>query len=155
MRISSLLSFIASFFVVISIVGCTSPYSARGIPEIQGIEAKYVDVDTAEITISQDFPKDCEYRRNAILLKSAYIALSYGYDHFEFISQEEASKLGYNPIRLNSDQPIKVYLCRGTCPLMYSANSLSHILVTKFSRATWQVPPSKHQDEKCYLKSNR
>ena len=155
MRLFNFLSFLACFLIAFSMIGCTSPYSARGIPEIQGIEAKYSDVDTAEITISQDFPKDCEYRRNAILLKSAYVALSYDYDHFEFTSQEEVSKLGFNPIRLSSDEPIKVYLCRGTCPLMYSANSLSHILVTKFSRPTWQTPPSRHQDEKCFLKSNR
>jgi hypothetical protein len=141
--------------MVVFMTGCTSPYSARGIPEIQGLDAKYIDEDSAEITISHDFPKDCEYRRNAILLKAAYIALSYDYDHFEFTSEEEVSKLGYNPIRLNSDQPIKVYLCRGTCPLMYSAGSLSHILVTKFSHPTWQTPPTKHQDEKCFLKSNR
>jgi hypothetical protein len=155
MRLTNFLSLTASFLMIYSMTGCTSPYSARGIPEVQGLEAKYIDADTAEITISQDFPKDCEYRRNAILLKSAYIALSYDYDHFEFTTEEEASKLGYNPINLNSDQPIKVYLCRGTCPVMYSASSMSHILVTKFSRPTWQTPPTRHQEEKCLLKSNR
>ena len=155
MKISNLLSFITCSLIIISLIACTSPYSARGIPEVQGLEAKYIDADTAEITISQDFPKDCEYRRNAILLKSAYIALSYDYDHFEFTTEEEVSKLGYNPINLNSDQPIKVYLCRGTCPVMYSASSMSHILVTKFSRPTWQTPPTRHQEEKCLLKSNR
>jgi len=155
MRISNFSLVIGCFLLVIPLIGCTSPYAARGMPEIQGIDAKYIDTDTAEITISREFPKDCEYRRNAILLKSAYIALAYDYDHFEFTSEEEISKLGFNPILLNTDQPIKVYLCRGTCPLMYSANSLSHILVSKFSHATWQAPPSRRQDEKCILKSSR
>ena len=153
MIISRTVKIISFLLIALSIIGCTSPYAARGIPEIQGLDAAIVGTDVAEITISHDFPKDCEYRRNAILLKSAYIALSYDYDHFEFTSEDDVSKLRYEPIRLTSDQPIKVYLCRGTCPLMYSATSMSHILVSKFSHPTWENKYANREVEKCILKS--
>ena len=141
------------FLLLASLCACTSPYSARGIPEIPGVQANMVDVDQAELVISVNFPRDCEYRRNAILLKSAAVALAHDFDHFEFSSDEETSKVRYTPISLNSDRPIRVYLCRGTCPLMYSADAMSHLLVSKFAHATWETRSANRADEKCLLDS--
>ncbi len=136
-----------SFFVA----ACTSPYAASNIPEIAGLDARLVDESTAKIFIADNFPQDCEYRRNAVLLKSAYIALANDYDHFEFSSDEDASVENYKSIKLSSNAPITVYLCRGTCPLMYSADALSHVLVSKFSRGTWSNPAVGNRAIACHL----
>ncbi len=130
---------------------CTSPYAASNIPEIPGLDTRLVNEERAEIFISRDFPRDCEYRRNSVLLKAAYIALANNYDHFEFSSDEDVSKLNYKSIKLSSEAPIPVYLCRGTCPLMYSADSISHMLVSKFSRGTWATPISGGPEIACHL----
>ena len=130
---------------------CTSPYAASNIPEIAGLDARLVNEEKAEIFISRDFPKDCEYRRNSVLLKAAYIALANNYDHFEFSSDDDVSKLNYKSIKLSSDAPVSVYLCRGTCPLMYSADSVSHMLVSKFSRGTWATTTSGGPEITCNL----
>lgn len=136
-------------FILLS--ACTSPYAARGIPEIPGIDAEMVGDDEAQLSFTKDFRTDCDYRRNAVLLKSAYIALSNDYDHFDFVHNEDISRAGYKTISLDSVAPIKVYLCRGTCPLMYSADAISHTLVTKFSHPTWESQPPVRKDEKCWL----
>lgn len=137
------------FFILLS--ACTSPYAARGIPDIPGMNAVMVGDDEAQLTFSDDSITNCEYRRNAVLLKSAYIALSNDYDHFDFVRDDDFSRTGYKAISLTSTAPIKVYLCRGTCPLMYSADATSHLLVTKFSHATWDNQPPVRKEDKCFL----
>lgn len=140
-----------TIFLSLFIGACASPYSARNIPEIPGLDARLAGDDKAEIFISNNFPRDCDYRRDGVLLKAAYITLANDYDHFEFSSDEDASKLNYKTIKLSSDAPISVYLCRGTCPLMYSADSVSHMLVSKFSRGTWATAKSGGPEIACHL----
>lgn len=139
------------FILPFLLLACTSPYAGRGMPEISGINAVLVGTDEGQLTFSNDFVASCEYRRNAVLLKSAYIALMNDYDHFDFVQDDGLSRTGYNAISLTSNVPIKVYLCRGTCPLMYSADATSHLLVAKFSHATWDNQPRNKKDEKCFL----
>lgn len=139
-------------FLVMGFAACTSPYAAANIPVIPGVDFKYTNVDQAELTISHDLPNDCQYIRDAVLLTSARASLQQGFDHFEFSEGEDESKAIFFQKRKNFNSHMYIHLCRGTCPLMYSADSISHMLVVKFSKATWgSAKQTEVNDKSCKI----
>ena len=134
-------------FLSLTLIGCTSPYSAAGIPEIPGIQVGMRGAEEAELILSNELPNDCDYLRDAILLKSAAVALGQNFDHFEF-TDYETSKLEFLQNKRVVKSVITVHLCRGTCPQMYSAQSISHMLVGKFSQPTWKSAAQKNSSGK-------
>ena len=113
--------------------GCnTSPYTAAGMPDDPSIEYHMLDESTAEMVLPADGAEFCPLTRDSILLKAAWITLKNNFDHFKVSDELALKALNRRKVR-----NIDVKLCRGACPGMYSADALSHILVNKFSGATW------------------
>lgn len=131
--------FAISVFASVMLNGCNSPYAAQEIPEIKGLNSSMVGSDVGEITFNSDLPNDCVYRRDAVMLRSASLAMKHNYDHFEY-SEGDASRLRFLIDCKKDTKPIKVYFCRGACPTMYSADSISHVLVIKFAKSIHSEP---------------
>ena len=123
----------------VMLYGCNSPYSAQEIPEIRGVNSSMIGADVGEITFNSDLPNDCVYRKDAVMLRSASLAIKYSYDHFEY-SEGDNSRLRFLVDCKKDLKPVKVYFCRGTCTTMYSADSISHVLVPKFARSIYSEP---------------
>ena len=119
------------------LAACASPYSASSMPDIPGVNITYSDFDRAQLSLSHELPWDCEYIRDAILLMSARAALKYEFDHFELTQDEDGSQAIFLERKTAFDKVMNIHFCRGTCPMMYSANALSHVVLPKFSKATW------------------
>lgn len=120
-----------AFLLLVS--GCSSPYSAEGIPDLPGMQAEFIADDKALIIISPELQSDFARRRDAILLKAAAAALESHYDYFEFIGPTP-----YRDVSAFSKpvSPVIVHFCRGTCPGMFSADTIAHILVREFELRT-------------------
>ena len=124
---------LAGACMILFLAACnTSPYTAQGIPTLKEINYVWLDDKRAELTFTERARPECEANRDALMLKSSYLALSRGFDHF-ILADDVVFKRG---TRINS-KPIIVEFCRGACPGMFSADALAHVLVNKFSGATF------------------
>lgn len=124
---------LAKFALFLFLGACnTSPYTAAGIPSLKEINYVWLDDKRAELTFTDRARPECEANRDALMLKSAYLALSRGFDHFSMPDNIE-----FRSSLKSSRKPIIIDFCRGACPGMYSADALSHVLVNKFSGATF------------------
>lgn len=124
---------LATLTIFLLLSACnTSPYTAAGIPSLKEINYVWLDDKRAELTFTERARPECEANRDALMLKSSYLALSRGFDHFSMPENIE-----FKATLKTTHKPIIVDFCRGACPGMYSADALSHVLVNKFAGATF------------------
>ncbi|MGJ0502432.1 MAG: hypothetical protein ACR65X_01585 [Methylocystis sp.] len=130
-------TWLTAFLLLVS--GCASPYSAEGIPDLPGVRAEFIADDKAQIIVPPELQFDCGRTRDAVLLKAAVAALESHHEYFEFVDPTGTQYGDLSAIG-KPTSPVIVHFCRRTCPGMFSADAIAHVLVRKFEsdvRSVW------------------
>jgi len=107
-----------------------------------------VDDNEANIQIDETLSVQGDCRRDALLITAAKIALQYHFTHFDFVKNPNSVKGNLSHITNGKDTNISVFLCRGVCPTMYSADSIAHMLTRRFT-STDSAETNENLTNKC------
>jgi len=124
-----------------------SPYGPGLLADIAGVQWKMTDQDKAEVYLDEGSPLSPACQRDAIMLVAAKIALYNNFTHFDFSDNASVPKIKLDRLKKFSGETISVFLCRGNCSTMYSADSVAHILANKFRGSYYTSSDSS--DKQC------
>ncbi len=127
------LRYYAVILLSLLLCGCMSPYGPTYLPVFSWIKWTLVEYDEVNIQIDEKAPEQSSCKRDAILLTAAKIALQHNYSYFDFTKDPRIAKESLNHILNGREKSFSVFLCRGVCPTMYSAISISHLLSHRFN----------------------